>query len=54
MSAKDGVGKGVVSFAAGNSYNGWGFKDGKTPTVDINSIFKQEKGADALKRLHAP
>jgi len=54
FSAKAGVGQGVVSFASGGNFNGWGFKDGKTPTQDVNSIFKQEKGNEAYKRLHAP
>lgn len=38
-------GSGVVSFASGSSFSAWGFKDGKTATVDINAIFKQEKGS---------
>ena len=53
FSAKSAVGQGVVSFASGNNFNAWGFKEGKTPTVDMVSIFKQEKGADALKKLQA-
>lgn len=38
-------GSGVVSFGSGASFSGWGFRDGKTQIVDINSIYKQEKGA---------
>jgi len=53
FSAKSAVGQGVVSFASGNNFNAWGFKEGKTPTVDMVSIFKQEKGADALKKVQA-
>ena len=51
FSNKGNVNQGVVSFASGNVFSGYSFKEGKTQTVDINSIFKQEKGPDALKRL---
>jgi hypothetical protein len=53
MSAKANVGQGVHSFASGSTFSGFSFKEGKTATVDLNSIFKQEKGADALRRLQA-
>jgi hypothetical protein len=53
FSGKGNVSAGVVGFASGASFNGWSFKEGKTATVDITSIFKQEKGADALRRLQA-
>jgi hypothetical protein len=51
--AKGNVGQGVVSFASGSHFNSWSFKEGKSATVDMNSIFKQEKGADALRKLTA-
>lgn len=51
--SKGAVSQGVVSFASGNTFNSWSFKEGKTQTVDLASIFKQEKGADALKKLQA-
>jgi hypothetical protein len=38
-------GSSVVSFASGSNFSAWGFRDGKSATVDINSIFKQEKGS---------
>jgi hypothetical protein len=53
FSAKSIVGQGVVSFASGNNFNNYSFKEGKTATVDMSTIFKQEKGADALKKLQA-
>lgn len=53
MSGKGNVSAGVVSFASGNNFDAYGFKDGKSATVDLNSIFKQEKGADALRKLQA-
>jgi hypothetical protein len=48
---KGDVTQGVVSFANGNEFNSYSFKEGKNQTVDFNTIFKQEKGADALKKL---
>jgi hypothetical protein len=53
MSAKGGVGQGVHSFASGANFSGFTFKEGKTSTVDMNAIFKMEKGADALRRLQS-
>jgi hypothetical protein len=53
MSAKAGVAQGVHSFASGATFSSWNFKEGKTATVDLASIFKQEKGADALRRFQA-
>lgn len=53
FAAKGNVNQGVVSFASGSNFNSWGFKEGKTATADLNSIFKQEKGADALRKLQA-
>jgi hypothetical protein len=53
LSGKGNVNQGVVSFASGASFNGYTFKDGKNVTVDLNTIFKQEKGADALKKIQA-
>lgn len=42
-------GNSVCSFASGNNFN-YGFSSGKTPTVDMNSIVKQEKGSSAFKK----
>ena len=42
---------GIVNFSSGSAFSGFGFKEGKTATVDMQSIFKAEKGADALKKL---
>lgn len=53
FAAKGSVSQGVVSFASGASFNGYTFKDGKQATIDLNTIFKQEKGADALKKIQA-
>lgn len=53
MNVKGSVSQGIHNFATGASFTGYTFKEGKTATVDMNSIFKQEKGADALKRLQA-
>ena len=46
FSGKSNVSQGVSSFG-GNVFT---FKDGKSAFVDMNSIFKGEKGADALKK----
>jgi hypothetical protein len=51
MTGKGNVSAGVVSFASGNNFDAYGFKDGKSATVDLQSIFRQEKGADALRKL---
>lgn len=53
LQGKGNVNQGVVSFAAGATFNGYTFKDGKSATVDLNTIFKQEKGADALRKVQA-
>lgn len=53
FASKANVNQGIVSFASGATFNGYNFKEGKNQTVDLNSIFKQEKGADALKKLQA-
>jgi len=53
FAAKASVGQDVVSFASGNTFNSYTFKEGKTQTVDMNSIFKQEKGADALRKIQS-
>jgi hypothetical protein len=49
IGAKAGAGAGVVSFASGPAFGGWTFKEGKTPTVPMSSILKQEKGASPKK-----
>lgn len=43
--------QGIVNFSSGATFTQYGFKEGKTQTVDMVTIFKQEKGADALKKL---
>jgi len=53
FSSKGKVNDGIVAFSTGN-FNPFGFKEGKTSTVDMTTIFKQEKGADALRKLQAP
>lgn len=53
FAAKASVSQDIVSFGAGPLFSAWTFKEGKTQTVDMNSIFKQEKGADALKKIQA-
>lgn len=49
--AKGDVKQGIVSFAAGPSFSSYSFKEGKNQTVDLNAIFKQEKGTEALKKV---
>jgi hypothetical protein len=46
---KGGAGAGVVSFSSGATFSNWTFKEGKTPTVAMASILKQEKGASPKK-----
>jgi len=46
-------GDSVVSFASGSKFSAFAFKSGTTPTVDMVSIFKAEKGASALKNLQS-
>jgi len=53
MTAKANVNQGIVSFANGNNFNSYTFKEGKNATVDLDTIFRQEKGAAALQRLRA-
>ena len=49
--SKQNTNQGIISFASGNTFNQYGFKEGKTQTVDMVTIFKQEKGVNALKKL---
>jgi hypothetical protein len=51
FAVKADVKQGIVSFAAGASFNSYTFKEGKNAYVDLSAIFKQEKGADALKKV---
>jgi hypothetical protein len=46
-----GGGKGNVSQGIASCNASASFKTGNTATSDMNSIFKQEKGADALRKL---
>jgi hypothetical protein len=50
IGSKGGSGAGVVSFANGASFSSWTFKEGKTPTVSMASILKQEKGSSPKKQ----
>lgn len=53
-SSKLNVGQqGIVSFAQGNTFSAYAFKEGKTQTIDMVTIFKQEKGINAFKKLQA-
>jgi hypothetical protein len=51
ISTKGSVSQGVVKFASGESFNNYGFTSGKTATLDLNNIFKMEKGAAAFSKL---
>lgn len=51
FASKGNVSQGILSFAQGSTFNQYTFKEGKIAIVDLNSIFKQEKGAEALKKL---
>jgi hypothetical protein len=42
--------QGIVAFAPGDIFTSYSFKDGKSPTVDMLSILKLEKGTSALRR----
>lgn len=53
FATKANVNQGIVGFASGNNFTAWTFKEGKTQTIEIDNIFKQEKGADALRKLRA-
>jgi hypothetical protein len=53
MTGKGDIKNGVMSFATGGNFSSYNFKEGKTNTMDMTSIFKSEKGADALKKLQA-
>jgi hypothetical protein len=43
------VDQGVVKFLSGDSFNSWGFKEGKTAVVSMDTIFKAERGTSAKK-----
>ena len=51
LSSKGNVSQGVVKFASGENFNNYGFTSGKTATLDLNNIFKMEKGAAAFSKL---
>ena len=53
VSKKGDVSDSVVSFAGGSKFTAWDFSSGSTATVDMVSIFKAEKGANALKALQS-
>lgn len=53
IQSKGAVSQGVVKFASGENFNNYGFSSGKTATLDMNSIFKMEKGASAFAKLSA-
>ena len=43
--AKSSVSQGVVPFASGSSFSGYGFKSSTTAVMDMTAIYKSEKGA---------
>jgi hypothetical protein len=45
--------QGVVKFAQGDSFSNYGFTSGKTQVLELNNIFKMEKGAAAFSKLSA-
>jgi len=51
LGQKGAGGAGVVSFASGNNFSSWNFKSGSVATVDMATIFKNEKGAAAFNKL---
>ena len=53
LSTKTSVSSGIMKFASGENFNSYGFTSGKTATLDMNSIFKMEKGAAAFNKLSA-
>jgi hypothetical protein len=53
LQSKGAVSQGIVKFASGESFSNYGFTSGKTATLDMNSIFKMEKGAAAFNKLSA-
>lgn len=42
--AKSSVAQGVVKFGAGETFTGYSFKSGGTAVMDMNAIYKSEKG----------
>lgn len=44
FSTKASVSQGVVKFGAGDTFTAYGFKSANTPTMDMNAIYKSEKG----------
>jgi len=42
--AKSSVAQGVVKFGAGETFTAYGFKSGGTAVMDMNAIYKSEKG----------
>ena len=53
LQSKGAVSQGVVKFASGENFNNYGFTSGKTATLELNNIFKMEKGAAAFSKLSA-
>jgi hypothetical protein len=53
LQTKGAVSQGVVKFAAGDNFTNYGFTSGKTATLELNNIFKMEKGAAAFSKLSA-
>lgn len=53
IQSKGNVSQGIVKFASGENFSNYGFTSGKTATLDMNSIFKMEKGAAAFNKLSA-
>jgi len=52
MSGKGNVAaNGVVKFATGATFTNFGFKDGKTATLDSNALLKADKGSAAASKV---
>lgn len=51
LGQKGSAGASTVSFAAGNNFSSWKFKATSSNTVDMSTIFKNEKGAAAFSKL---
>lgn len=49
FAAKSSVDQGVIKFQSGDIFNSWNFKEGKTPVVAMDAIFKAERGGATKK-----
>jgi len=53
FSSKGTITQGIVSVPSSTHPANFGFKEGKTQTVDMMTLFKLEKGSNALKKYQA-